>query len=47
MYREITRLGNFADYDLIQAIILEVVVVIVVLNTIAELVQARLDPAVR
>jgi peptide/nickel transport system permease protein len=47
IYREIRALGSYADYPLLQGMIIETTVIIVLSNMLADAVQARLDPAVR
>jgi peptide/nickel transport system permease protein len=47
IYREIRSIGSFADYDLLQGMIIETTVIIVVANMVADAIQARLDPTVR
>jgi ABC-type dipeptide/oligopeptide/nickel transport system permease component len=47
IYREIRSIGSFADYPLLQGMIIETTVIIVVANMIADAIQARLDPTVR
>jgi ABC-type dipeptide/oligopeptide/nickel transport system permease component len=47
IYREIRSIGAFADYPLLQGVIIETTVIIVVANMIADAIQARLDPTVR
>ena len=47
IYREIRSIGSFADYDLLQGMIIETTVIIVVANMLADAIQARLDPTVR
>jgi peptide/nickel transport system permease protein len=47
IYREIRSIGSFADYDLLQGMIIETTVIIVVANLLADAIQARLDPTVR
>jgi peptide/nickel transport system permease protein len=47
IYREIRHIGSFADYALLQGMIIETTVIIVLANMAADAVQARLDPTVR
>jgi peptide/nickel transport system permease protein len=47
IYREIRSIGSFADYELLQGMIIETTVIIVVANMLADAIQARLDPTVR
>jgi peptide/nickel transport system permease protein len=47
LYREIRSVYSNADLPLIQAMVIETTILIVVANTLADLVQARLDPRVR
>ena len=47
IYREIRHIGSFADYQLLQGMIIETTVVIVVVNMAVDALQARLDPTVR
>jgi peptide/nickel transport system permease protein len=47
IYREVRSIGSFADYDLLQGMIIETTVIIVVANMLADAIQARLDPTVR
>jgi peptide/nickel transport system permease protein len=47
IYREIRSIGSFADYALLQGMIIETTVIIVVANMLADAIQARLDPTVR
>jgi peptide/nickel transport system permease protein len=46
IYRELRSIGSFADYDLLQGMIIETTVIIVVANMLADAIQARLDPTV-
>jgi peptide/nickel transport system permease protein len=47
LYREIRSIYSNADLPLIQAMVIETTVLIVVANTVADLIQARVDPRVR
>lgn len=47
LYREIRSVYSNADLPLIQAMVIETTILIVVANTLADLIQARLDPRVR
>lgn len=47
IYREIRSIGSFADYELLQGMIIETTVIIVVANMLADAIQARIDPTVR
>jgi peptide/nickel transport system permease protein len=47
LYREIRSVYSNADLPLIQAMVLETTVLIVLMNTFADVIQARLDPRVR
>jgi peptide/nickel transport system permease protein len=47
LYREIRSVYSNADLPLIQAMVIETTILIVVANTLADIIQARLDPRVR
>jgi hypothetical protein len=47
IYREIRSVYSFADLPMIQAMVIETTVLIVVANTLADLIQARMDPRLR
>jgi ABC-type dipeptide/oligopeptide/nickel transport system permease component len=47
IYREIRSVYSFADLPMIQAMVIETTVLIVVANTLADLIQARMDPQLR
>ena len=47
LYREIRSVYSTADLPLIQAMVIETTILIVVANTAADLIQARVDPRVR
>jgi peptide/nickel transport system permease protein len=47
LYREIRAVYSTVDLPLIQAMVIETTILIVVANTAADLIQARLDPRVR
>lgn len=47
IYREIRSVYSFADLPMIQGMVIETTVLIVVANTLADLIQARMDPRLR
>jgi peptide/nickel transport system permease protein len=47
IFREVRQIGSFADFPLLQGMIIETTFLIVVANMLADAVQARLDPTVR
>jgi peptide/nickel transport system permease protein len=47
IFREIRTVYSFADFPLIQAMVIETTALIVIANTLADALQARLDPRVR
>ena len=47
IFREIRTVYSFADFPLIQAMVIEATALIVIANTLADALQARLDPRVR
>jgi peptide/nickel transport system permease protein len=47
IYREIRSVYSFADLPMIQAMVIETTVLIVVANTLADLIQAAVDPRLR
>jgi peptide/nickel transport system permease protein len=47
IYREIRSVYSFADLPMIQGMVIETTVLIVVANTLADLIQARVDPRLR
>jgi peptide/nickel transport system permease protein len=47
LYREIRSIYSNADLQLIQAMVIETTLLIVLMNTLADLIGARLDPRVR
>ena len=47
LYREIRSVYSNTDLPLIQAMVIETTILIVLANTFADLIQARVDPRVR
>jgi ABC-type dipeptide/oligopeptide/nickel transport system permease component len=47
LYRELRDVASLQDTDTVQVLILQTTIFIVIANTLADAVQARLDPTVR